>query len=166
MRNLGIAMLLIAFVFTGACLADEIRGKVNSVDKTEKTLQISGVLIKAGDAWVENEQDYPLPLGGIAPGDYVEVDGKFTGLSEMKAKKIDRKKPECGVVKGKITSIDIKKREIVIGGITIKVPADAWLEGPNHVKIPLELFAPGYKVECRGEWTGVALLTAFKVTVE
>jgi len=84
----------------------------------------------------------------------------------MNAKKIDRKQPECAVIKGKIASIDSVEREIIISGIKIKVPVDAWLEGPNRVKIPLELFAPGYAVECRGEWTGVSELTAFKLAVE
>jgi len=166
MRRIGIIALLTVLVLTGVCLADEIRGKVSSVDKAKKTLQISGVSIEAADAWIENEQDYPLALGSIASGDYIEVDGKFSGLSDLKAKKIDRKKLECGVVKGRIASIDTKKRKIVISGITIKVPADTWLEGPNRVKIPLELFASGYSVECRGDWTGASELTAFKVTVD
>lgn len=166
MRKIGVITFLLAFVITEICLADEIKGKVSVVDKAKKTLQISGVLIQAADAWIENEQDYPLVLGSIAAGDYIEVDGKFTGSSEVKARKIDRKKPECGVVKGKIASIDTKKREIIISGIAIKISADTWLEGPSRVRIPLELFALGYSVECRGEWTGISELTAFKVTVD
>ncbi|MCX5710768.1 MAG: DUF5666 domain-containing protein, partial [Candidatus Omnitrophica bacterium] len=132
MKRITIVMLLMIFLFIGVCLADEVRGKVSSVDKEKKTLQISGVTILTADAWIENEEDYPLALNSIAVGDYIEVDGKFTGLSEIKAKKIDRKKPECAMVKGKITSIDTKKREVIIGAITIKVPADAWLQGPNR----------------------------------
>jgi ribosomal protein L24 len=166
MMKTGVAALFIALVITGACSADEIRGKVGSVDEAKKTLRISGVAVQASDAWIENEQDYPLALGSIASGDYVEVGGKFTGPSEIKAKKIDRKIPECGLVRGKIASVDAKKREVVISGIMVKVLADAWLEGPDHVKIPIELFAPGYKVECRGDWTAESELTAFKVTVE
>jgi hypothetical protein len=166
MKRIGVVTLFIAFVFRGACLADEIKGRISSIDASKKTLQISGVLIQAADAWIENEQDYPLALNGIVSGDYIEVDGRFTGLSEMTARKIDRKKPECAVVKGKIASIDSKKREIIISGIIIKVPVDTWLEGPNHVRIPLELFASGYSVECKGEWTGLSELTAFKVVVE
>lgn len=166
MARIGVAVFFIAFIIAGICFADEIKGKVTSVDKAKKTLQISGVLIQAGDAWIENEQDYPLALNSIAPGNYVEVDGKFTGLSEIKARKIDRKNPECGVIKGKISSIDTEKREIIISGITIKVPVDAWIEGPNHVKIPLGLLASGYGLESKGNWTGASELTAFKVTVE
>lgn len=165
MKRVSLVILFIGFVFTGVCLADEIKGKVSSIDKAKKTLQISGVVIQTVNAWIENEQDYPLAFGSIASGDYVEVNGKFTGLSEMKARKIDRKKAECGVVKGKIASIDTKKREIIISGIKIKVPVNAWLEGPNQVRIPLELFASGYSIECRGEWTAISELTAFKVTV-
>jgi len=166
MWKIVIMALLIAFTVTGVCLADEVRGNVSSIDESKKTLQISGVTIMAADAWIENEQDYPLALGGIVSGDYVEVDGKFTGLSEIKAREIDRRKPECGVVDGKITSVDTEKREIIISGITIKVPFDAWLEGPDRVKIPLELFAPGYSVQCKGEWTRISELTAFKVNVD
>ncbi|MDD2688944.1 MAG: DUF5666 domain-containing protein [Candidatus Omnitrophica bacterium] len=166
MCRIGIITLLIVFTVIGVCLADKIKGNVSSVDASKKTLQISGVTIKAADAWIENEQDYPLLLKDIALGDYIEVGGKFTGLSEIKARKIDRKMPECGVVNGKIASIDAKKREIIISGITVKVPVDAWLEGPGHVRIPLELFAPGYSVQCKGEWTGISELTAFKVVVD
>jgi len=166
MRRIGIITGLIVFAVMGTCLADEIRGKVTSVDKTNMTLQISGVTVETGDTWIENEQDYPLALNDIAKGDYIEVSGKFSGLSKINAKKIDQKNPECGVVEGKIASINSKKREIIISGITIKVPNNTWLEGPNHVRIPLELFAVGYSVECRGNWTGNNELTAFKITVE
>lgn len=159
-------IFLMAFMITGTCLADEIRGKVSSVDSSKKELQISGVTIKAADAWIENEQDYPLALKNIASGDYVEVGGKFTGLSELRARKIDRKQPESGAIKGRITTVDTKKRELIISGIVVKIMADAWLEGPGHVRIPIDLFAPGYKVQCKGDWTGKSELTAFKVTVD
>jgi len=165
MVRIGMIVFLIAFVITGVCLADEIKGKIETLDKEGKIIQISGVLIQSADAWIENEQDYPLGIDKLTPGDYIEARGKFIGSSEMKARKIDRKNPECGVIQGKIASIDTKKREIVISGITIKVPADTWLEGPDGVKIPLELFAPGYSVECKGEWTGPSELTAFKVNI-
>jgi ribosomal protein L24 len=159
-------MFLTAFLAVEMCSADEIKGKVSAVNKKKKTVQISGVAIQAADAWIENEQDYPLAFDSLTVGDYIEVEGKFIGLSEIKARKIDRKKPECGFVDGKIASIDTKKRKIIVNGITIKVPANAWLEGPNQVKIPIELFAPGYKVKCKGDWTGVSELTAFKVVVD
>lgn len=166
MRKTDIVAFLLAFIFTGACSADEINGKVTSVDSSKNTLQISGVIIQTSGAWIENEQDYPLAMDKLMPGDYIEVEGRFTGLSEMTARKIDRKQPECGVVAGKITLVDFKKREIIINGITIKVPADTWLEGPSRVKIPLELFTAGYSVQCKGKWTGSSELTAFKVTVD
>ena len=166
MRIAGMIAFLTVFAIAGICRADEIKGRVSSVDKSQKTLRISGVIIQAGDAWIENEQDYPLALKDVVPEDFVAVEGKFTGSSEMSARKIELNNPECGVVKGKISSIDVKKREIVISGIMIKVPADTWLEGPDRVRIPLELFAPGYSVECRGGWTRASELTAFKLTVE
>jgi len=75
--------------------------------------------------------------------------------------------PAAGfIVKGAITSLDAAKKLIDIGGIVVRVADRAWLEGPNHVKIPLTLFAPGYKVQCKGDWTGKGELTAFKVVVE
>jgi len=166
MMRIGLLAFLIAFVITGVCSAYEIKGEVTAVNKAAKTLQISGVSIESSEAWIENEQDYPLTFNDIKVGNYIEVSGKFTSLSKVKANKIDRKKPECGVVQGKIALIDTKKRKIIISGITIKVPTDTWLEGPNRVKIPLELFAPGYKVQCKGDWTGDSELTAFKVSIE
>ena len=166
MVRMLITILFIFFMFAETCLADEIKGAVGVIDKSKKTLQISGITIQTANAWIENEQDYPLTLNDIMLGDYVEVNGKFIGSSEIKARKIGRKKLECGVVEGKIESVDSKKRIIVISGITIKVPAITWLEGPNHVKIPLELFAPGYKLKCKGNWTGTSELTAFKVAVD
>jgi len=166
MRRICIVVVFIVFVFTGVCLADGISGKITSVDKTKKTLQISGVLVQARDAWVQNDREYPVALGSLVPGDYIEVTGMFTGASEIKASNIEQDEPECGIVIGKIASIGAKKREIIINGIVIKVTAETWLEGPSHVRIPLELFAPGYSVECRGEWTGSGELTAFKVIVD
>ena len=165
MKKICIVVLLVAFVFGGVCLADEIKGKVTSIDKSKKILEISGVIIYTADTWIEDEQDYPLTINQIEPGDYVEVDGKFIGSAELKAKKIEKKQPQCAAIDGKITSINYVKREIIINGIKIKVPVDAWLEGPNNVKIPLKLFAPGYPVDCKGGWTGHSELTAFKITV-
>ena len=159
-------VVFMAFVFTGLCLADEIAGKVSSVDSAKKMLQISGVRIQATDAWIENEQDYPLALNKLVPGDYIEIDGKFIGSSKMQATKIERTLLQCAAVKGRIASVNPQKREMIISGIKIKVPVNIWLEGPNRVKIPLELFAPGYSVNCKGNWTANSELTAFKITVE
>ena len=162
-------ILSLILLISGNSYADEIRGKVSSVDAAKKTIIISGVSVLADDAWIEDERDYPLGLEGLknmGKDAYIEVSGKFTGPSEMKAKKIDQRVPECAVIEGKIASIDAAKREIVISGITVKLKKDAWLEGPGRVKIPLELFTPGYPVECRGEWTGNSEFTAFKVEVD
>ena len=38
---------------------------------------------------------------------------------------------------------------------------------PDIIFAPcVELFAPGYSVKCKGEWTAASELTAFKVTVD
>lgn len=166
MKKLVLGMTFFILMFTVVCGADEIRGKVTAPGGDGKSLLISGVTIQAAEAWIEDAEDYPLSLKSIAKGDFVEVDGKFVGPAKMKARKIDRRKRECDAVKGTITSIDASKKKIVISGITVKLRADAWLEGPNHVKIPLELFAPGYKVKCKGDWTGPAELTAFRMVVD
>jgi len=166
MRRISAVIVFLAFVFTGVSLADEIKGKVSSINTSQKTLQISGVIIQAADAWIESELGYPLTINKLVLGDYVEVEGNFIGLSEFKARKIDRKRSDCSSIKGRMAAIDSAKREINISGIRIKVLDDAWLEGPNHVRIPLELFAPGYSVTCKGKWTETSELTAFKVTVD
>lgn len=169
MFRTAIFALSLTLLIAGDSYADEIRGKVSSVDTAKKTVVISGVSILADDAWIEDERDYPLTLEvlkNMGKDAYIEVSGKFTGPSEMKAKKIDQRVPECAVIEGKIASIDAAKKEIVISGIIVKVKKDAWLEGPGRVKIPLELFTPGYPVECRGEWTGNSEFTAFKVAVD
>ena len=60
MVRTGMFTFLMVFVIMGVCSAYEIKGKVTAVDKVAKTLQISGVVIEAAGAWIENEQDYPL----------------------------------------------------------------------------------------------------------
>ncbi len=158
-----VSMLLI---FTSVCAADEIKGKAQMVSSKDGSITVSGIVVAAGNARIENEFDQVADISLIAVGDYVVIDGAFTGLGQMTAMRVKREYPEQDEIKGKIEVVDITKRELTISGITIKIPQNAWIEGPHNIPISIKQFMPNYYVECKGNWTGSKEFTAIKIDLD
>jgi len=161
--RIGVVLVFIALFFTSVCVADEINGKTQVVSPKDSSITVSGVVIAAQNARIENEFDQPINLSAIAVGDYVEIDGIFTGPGQMMAMKIEKEYPKQDEIKGRIETVDTAKREMKISGITIKIPQNAWLEGHNDMRISIEQILPNYYVDCKGIWTGPLEFTASKV---
>jgi len=159
----GLILVSLLLIFISVCAADEIRGKVGSVSVSDNSIIVSGVHISAQNARIENEFDQPINLAAIVAGDYVDVDGAFTGPGQMMAMKVEKEYPKYDEINGRVDKVDPAKRELTISGITIKVPQDAWLEGHNDMRISIEQILPNYYVECDGNWTALLEFTASKV---
>lgn len=164
--RIGVVSVFILLLFASACAADEINGKTQVVSPKDSSITVSGVVIAAQNARIENEFDQPINLSAIAIGDYVEIDGVFTGLGQMMAMQIDKEYPKQDEIKGRIETIDTAKREMKISGITIKISQDAWLEGHDDMRISIEQILPNYYVDCTGIWTGPLAFTANKLDLD
>lgn len=164
--RLELVLVSILLIFTSVCAADEIKGKTQVVSPKDSSVTVSGVFIAAGNARIENEFDQPINLSAIAVGDYVEIDGAFTGPGQMMAIKIEKEYPKQDEIKGMIETVDTAKRELKISGIMIKITQNAWLEGPNDTPIAIEQLMPNYYVECKGNWTAPKEFTAIKVDLD
>lgn len=81
-----IVMLLLV---SGLCVADEITGKITSVDTKNGTIEISGVKIITKDARIEGEDDRVITLKDLTVGLYVECNGIWTESKEFLASKIE-----------------------------------------------------------------------------
>ena len=158
-------LLSLFFIFTATCNADEIIGSVREVSAVENTINISGVVVLVQKARIENEFDQLINLSGIAAGDYVSVEGAFAGHAQMRAMKIERRYPEQDKIKGRIESVNAAARELVIGGITIDVPENAWLVDAVGSGIRMDKIKPNYYAECTGTWAGEASFTANRINL-
>ena len=164
--RIGVVLVFISLFFTSVCAADEINGKIQVVSPKDSSITVSGVVIAAQNARIENEFDQLINLSAIVVGDYVEIDGTFTGPGQMMAMKIEKEYPKQDEIKGRIETVDTAKREMKISGITIKIPQNAWLEGHHDTRISIEQILPSYYVECKGIWTGPLEFTASKVELD
>ena len=163
-------MLLAAIIFLAipilACGADEIKGRITAVDVATGSIDISGVKVLVQNARIENEMDMPITVADLRTGDYLDVEGSFSGAGQMMAMKIEKDYPEQDEIKGMIQSVDAAGNSLVIGGITVKIAPGAWLEGHGDMRITVGQFAAGYYVECKGAWTGQLVFTANKVEMD
>jgi len=173
--RIGVVLVFISLFFTSVCAADEINGKIQVVSPKDSSITVSGVVIAAQNARIENEFDQLINLSAIVVDDYVEIDGTFTGPGQMMAMKIEKEYPKQEIekeypkqdeIKGRIETVDTAKREMKISGITIKIPQNAWLEGHHDTRISIEQILPSYYVECKGIWTGPLEFTASKVELD
>lgn len=164
--RLGLVLVSIVLIFSSVCAADEIKGKAQIVSSKGNSITVSGIVVAAGNARIENEFDQVIDLRFIAIGDYVVIDGAFTGQGQMMAMRIKREYPKQDEIKGKIEAADIAKRELTISGITIKIPKNAWMEGPHNIPISIKQFMPNYYVACKGNWTGPKEFTAIKINLD
>ncbi|MCL5037162.1 MAG: DUF5666 domain-containing protein [Chloroflexi bacterium] len=162
----AVIFLMMLFALGAACFADEINGKVQAVDINANTIIISGIKISAQHARLENEADMPIILSAITVGDFLDVEGTFTGNGQMMAMKIEKDYPGYDKIKGKIDKIDYNTREMIIAGVKIKVSQDAWLEGPHDMIFQFAQFVPSSYVECKGRWTGPLEFNTTKVEMD
>jgi len=167
MKVLKLLLPLVLIVFVASiCLADEVKGKITAVDAAGGTLEISGIRIAAQAALIEGSMDERIELAALKVGDYVEVDGFFTEPGRLSARKVEKEPVGPDKVKGTINRVDAVGRQLLIGGVTVKVPVTALIEGEEDVRIPIQQLRANSIVECEGTFTGPMELTAVKVETD
>jgi len=86
-------LLIALFLFTIpviACSADEITGRIESVNPADNKLVISGVTINVSpNARVEGHHDTQISIGELAAGNYIECKGTWSGPAEFTANKVE-----------------------------------------------------------------------------
>ncbi|MDD5085817.1 MAG: DUF5666 domain-containing protein [Candidatus Omnitrophica bacterium] len=158
-RILFVALLFV-FIFAAVSSADEIKGRMQSVDAQEAMIDVAGVKINTQGAKITDRAGLSMTLRDISDDDYIDVEGYFTGPGEMKANKIYIGDAEPDRIEGKIESIDIASRQLVIGGINVKIFQYARIRDKNGIEVPFEKIAPRKSLRCDGSWTGNLEFTA------
>lgn len=107
-RGIIFALLLCLFmaVETGTVSADELKGKITSIDQARKIINISGVHINVSKAKIQDKSNKIIPLAAMAAGDFIEVTGVFTGGGNMTASKVEKESREKNEIKGRIEKTD------------------------------------------------------------
>jgi len=164
-----ILLVVIIVLFVGAaviCDADEIKGRVTAIDVGAAIVDISGVKISVKNADMEDERDMPITLAALVAGDYLEVEGSFSGAGQMAAMDVEKSSSKQDEVKGRIESVDAAGKKLVINGITIEMQHNAIIVGHDDALILIDKLAAGNFVECKGDWSGPVKFSANKVELD
>ncbi len=146
--------------------ADEISGRIDTTDLIGKNFEISGINISASGAAITNEMLEQIEFSELKLRQRVEVTGSLGGSGSMRATKIKKVFAGYDKVNGMISNVSGPTNVITVGGIKIKVPANAIVEDQQDRQIKFENLVPGNVVNCKGLWTGPRQLMARKVELQ
>ncbi|MBL7072988.1 MAG: hypothetical protein ISS33_04335 [Candidatus Omnitrophica bacterium] len=167
MKRVLLVVMIVLFVCAGiVCDADEIKGRVTAIDVAAGTIDISGVKISVKNADIVDRFDAPITLTALVAGDYLEVEGSFTGAGQMMAMDVEKSFSKQGEIKGRVESVDEGGKKLVISGITVEIQPNAVIEGHDDALITIDKFAAGNYVECKGNWSGPSKFSASKVELD
>ena len=177
MKNFSYKIMTMLFLMVGLLTinaagvsADELRGKISSVDAAANIVNVSGVLIDVSKAKIENEDNRPIKITDLSSGVLIEVDGTFTGEGKMKASRIEKninEPNEPDEIRGKVEKIDKDAKIVYIGGIALKIQADSKIEGDDDDKpLTFDQLTPGTLVEAEGKWSGDKVFIVKKIEID
>lgn len=167
MKRVLLMMMVVLFLCAViVCDADEIKGRVTAIDVGSEIIDISGVKISVRNADIVDGNDVPITLTALVAGDYLEVEGSFTGAGQMAAMDVEKKASKQDEVKGRIESVDVTGKKLVINGITVEIQHNAIIEGHDDALILIDKLAAGNFVECKGNWSGPVKFSANKVELD
>ena len=167
MKKLVLLMALFLFtILAVTCDADEIKGRITAVDTNAGIIDISGVKVTVQAARMEDENDMPMTFDALSAGDYLEIEGFFSGPCQMMAVKIERDYQEQDEIKGRIESVDAANNKLVISGVTVTISEAASLEGRDDMQISVSQLNVGDYIECDGSWNGTAEFLASKLELD
>lgn len=161
MKILVICAALVS-LFAVPCSADDIIGVADSVDEANRMIRVSGIAVSAINAKITDQMDQPVRLPEVG-GKPVKVIGYFTGPGAMAAMRVSVSYAGTAEIRGRVQRVDAASRELSIGGVRVKVPPQAWIEGYYDTIITLDQVALSYDVLCTGVWTDILEFTARKV---
>lgn len=149
-----------ADLVTGSALTvdfdSDLRGRVTAIDPVATSLQVLGQTIRVNGSTSFDEALDPANLGGLAPGQIVEVSGYRNNAGEIVAARIDRSSASDDRIQGTVSSLDAASRTFRIAGLTVDYSTAASIEGP---------IANGSLVEVEGARAASATLRASSVEV-
>ncbi len=167
MKNVGFKMISLLFIMVSlltinasGVFADELRGKITSIDAAANIVNVSGVIIDVSKAKIRNEDNRPIKITDLSAGALIEVDGIFIGGGKMTASRVEKDTEEADEIAGIIEKIDKEAKIVYIGGIALKIQADSKIEGDDDDKpITFDQLTQGTIVEAEGKWTGDKIFT-------
>jgi len=148
MKKLIVLAVLALFV-VGAMVsahADDIKGKMESIDVPAANVYISGVEIYARNATVVNEEDTAIDLTALEVGDYLEVEGAFAGPGKFRAGEIKKGGLGQDEIEGRVKVVNAQSNKLIIKGVTVKVSDKAELRDDDGEKITLRDINAGNSV--------------------
>ena len=146
--------------------ADAIKGTVDSVDPAAATIVVGGIFITTQNGRVENEVGQVIMLQDIAAGNFVAVEGYFSGPGRFDAYKTSKDYPGNDEITARIEAIDIEQKKIFIRGVEIDYTEALRVEDEDGISMDLDLLTKDLYVECRGQWIGPLKLLAKKIRKE
>ncbi len=162
----SILIITIVACISSLCLADEIRGRVEAIDAGSKIITVSGVKVRSVNAVIENEMGGRADFSALAVGNYLEIEGSFTGAGEMIAVEIEKELGGKEVIKGRVEKIDPENNVILVGGITVTAAPNARIEDDDDGPISIEQIPVGAYVDCEGSWSGALAFKAHKIELD
>ena len=159
-------IITIVACISSLCLADEIRGKAESIDTGSKIITISGVKVRSVNSEIENEMGRDVDFSALAVGNYLEIEGTFTEAGEMVAVEIEKEIGGKEAIKGRAEKIDPANRAIVIGGVAVTAAPNARIEDDNDAPISVAEIPVGAYVDCEGSWSGPLMFKAHKIELD
>lgn len=163
LRNLGhIALFSLA---AAVCNADEVKGRIASIDQAAAAVEISGVVVDASGARIETLAHIPCRLADLKVGNLVEAEGVFIAPGRFKARSIERELGRSGEIEGTVRWTDSVTGSLSVDGITVTIAEGGAIRDRWYRRTDLRTMAPGTPVNCEGKWTGPLQFSAREVRV-
>lgn len=147
MRN----MLIFVVALLSAGMADQISGKVSSVE--DNTVVIAGVKVDISSATVYNRKGQVSKASEIKEGAGIEVVGEFDANGKIIAKEVTlQKKIKTAVIEGTVTEVNGVVKFIMINSVKIQAADGGKVTNDLGHELAIEMIEPGATVLCKGTW--------------
>lgn len=156
--RLPLVMLSLLAVATCAWAAgeSEVRGTIGAVNPGATVIGVLGTPVHIGPGTEIENDDGPIPASALATGQFVEVDGTWTG-TQLNADRIRVEDPDESKVKGVINAINLAERRVRIDGVDVQVTPQTQFRFQGQA-VPFESFAVGQRAEATGNWAAPRLI--------
>ncbi|MGC5324306.1 DUF5666 domain-containing protein [Brevibacillus sp. SYSU BS000544] len=149
--------------------ATEIKGKLESINPTNKSVVIDGKVLLVTDKTEIKFSTKRLKFEDLKAGSSVEAKAWKKSETEWVALEIKVKKDEDsgyeGGIEGKINEVNVVEKYITVEGKKVLITDKSVITDKRGRKVPLANLTVGMKAEARGTWKD-SILTASKIKVE
>ena len=134
----------------------DLRGRITTIDPQSTSLRVLGQTVRVNGTTSFDESLSPANLGGLAPGQVVEVSGYRNSAGDIIATRVDGSSRSSDRVLGTVASHDAVARTFNVADLTVDYSAAVTVEGT---------ITDGALVEVEGARTGTPFLNARSIEV-